>query len=54
MVEGRYHQIKRMFGQFDNKVLNIHRFAVGSLTLDAALAPGQSRGLTPAELEALS
>lgn len=54
LVEGRYHQIKRMFGQFDNKVLSIHRFAVGSLTLDTALAPGQSRELTPAELGALS
>jgi 16S rRNA pseudouridine516 synthase len=54
LVEGRYHQIKRMFGQFDNKVLSIHRFAVGSLTLDSALAPGQSRELVPPELEALS
>jgi 16S rRNA pseudouridine516 synthase len=54
LVEGRYHQIKRMFGQFDNKVLSIHRFAVGWLTLDTALAPGQSRELTSAELEALS
>lgn len=54
LVEGRYHQIKRMFGQFNNKVLSIHRFAVGSLTLDTALAPGQSRELTSAELEALS
>ncbi|MEP0203010.1 MAG: pseudouridine synthase [Halioglobus sp.] len=54
LVEGRYHQIKRMFGQFDNKVLGIHRFAVGSLLLDADLAPGQSRLLTPAELQALS
>lgn len=54
LVEGRYHQIKRMFGQFDNKVLSIHRFAVGSLMLDAALALGESRVITPAELEALS
>ena len=54
LVEGRYHQIKRMFGQCDNRVLSIHRFAVGSLRLDAALAPGQSRELTPAELAALS
>ena len=52
LVEGRYHQIKRMFGQFDNKVLSIHRFAVGSLMLDDALALGESRVLTPAELEA--
>lgn len=54
LVEGRYHQIKRMFGQLNNKVLSIHRFAVGSLTLGATLAPGQSRELTSAELEALS
>jgi 16S rRNA pseudouridine516 synthase len=54
LVEGRYHQIKRMFGQFDNKVLGIHRFAVGSLVLGADLAPGHSRLLKPAELAALS
>jgi 16S rRNA pseudouridine516 synthase len=42
-----------MFGQFDNKVLSIHRFAVGPLTLDSALAAGESRELTPAELVAL-
>ncbi|MEQ8514937.1 MAG: 16S rRNA pseudouridine(516) synthase, partial [Chromatocurvus sp.] len=43
LVEGRYHQIKRMFGQFDNRVLGIHRLAVGPLSLDTGLAPGQSR-----------
>ena len=54
LVEGRYHQIKRMFGLFDNKVLSIHRVAVGSLTLDKTLAPGQSRELSSTELETLS
>ncbi|MEP5764383.1 MAG: 16S rRNA pseudouridine(516) synthase [Halieaceae bacterium] len=54
LVEGRYHQIKRMFGHFDNKVLSIHRFAVGSLTLDADLAPGQNRELSEAEAALLS
>ena len=53
LVEGRYHQIKRMFGQFDNKVLGIHRFAVGSLELRSELRAGQSRSLLPTELEAL-
>ena len=53
LVEGRYHQIKRMFGQFNNKVLSIHRFAAGSLMLDAALALGESRDITSAELETL-
>jgi 16S rRNA pseudouridine516 synthase len=50
LIEGRYHQIKRMFGHFNNKVLSIHRFAVGNILLDAVLAPGQSRELTAQEL----
>lgn len=54
LTEGRYHQIKRMFGHFDNKVLSIHRIAVGSLALDADLTPGRSRELTAAEVSSLS
>jgi 16S rRNA pseudouridine516 synthase len=53
LVEGRYHQIKRMFGQFDNKVIKLHRSAIGSLRLDPALAVGDSRELHPGELDAL-
>ncbi len=53
LVEGRYHQIRRMFGHLGNRVLAIHRVAVGALLLDADLAPGQSRELTSAELAAL-
>lgn len=53
LIEGRYHQIKRMFGYFDNKVLRIHRFAVGGLVLDEGLASGHSRELTLRDLEAL-
>lgn len=54
LVEGRYHQVKRMFGHFQNKVTRLHRLAVGPLTLDPALEPGESRPLTPAELQSLS
>ncbi|TVS13875.1 MAG: 16S rRNA pseudouridine(516) synthase [Gammaproteobacteria bacterium] len=54
LLEGRYHQIRRMLAQLGNEVLSIHRFAVGSLTLDAELAPGASRELTSAEVEALA
>jgi 16S rRNA pseudouridine516 synthase len=50
LTEGRYHQIKRMFGRFQNQVLSLHRTAVGNLYLDPALAPGQNRELTPAEV----
>lgn len=54
LVEGRYHQIKRMFGRLDNRVLGIHRFAIGPLTLDARLAPAQNRELTADELAAVA
>ena len=48
--EGRYHQIKRMFGRFRNRVLTLHRSAVGELQLDPGLAPGASRALTALEV----
>ena len=51
LTEGRYHQIKRMFGRFRNPVTEIHRLSVGSIELDAALTPGSSRPLTEKELE---
>ncbi|WP_017901504.1 pseudouridine synthase [Pseudomonas asplenii] len=50
IVEGRYHQVKRMFGHFDNKVLRLHRERMGPLVLDDALAPGQYRPLTADEI----
>lgn len=48
--EGRYHQVKRMFGHFDNKVLTLHREAMGPLALDPQLAAGQYRPLSAAEI----
>ena len=48
--EGRYHQIKRMFGFFGNPVTDLHRMSIGSLVLDEDLAPGEYRHLSPAEL----
>lgn len=50
IVEGRYHQIKRMFGHFRNKVLSLHRLAVGDLLLDDSLSSGESRFLSPTEI----
>jgi 16S rRNA pseudouridine516 synthase len=49
--EGRYHQVKRMFGHFNNKVTALHRERMGPLLLDLALAPGQYRSLRPDEIE---
>lgn len=51
IVEGRYHQVKRMFGHFQNKVLRLHRESMGPLLLDEGLAPGQYRPLTAEEIQ---
>lgn len=48
--EGRYHQVKRMFGYFDNEVTALHRESIGAITLDPQLKPGEFRPLTPAEV----
>ncbi len=50
LQEGRYHQLKRMFGRFRNPVLSIHRSAIGDLQLDATLQAGEWRELTPGEV----
>ncbi|QZI69317.1 pseudouridine synthase [Pseudomonas protegens] len=50
IVEGRYHQVKRMFGHFNNKVLRLHRERMGPLVLDECLAPGQYRPLSADEI----
>lgn len=51
LTEGRYHQIKRMFGRFQNKVCKLHRFSIGSLVLDNELPVGQCRLLTADEIK---
>lgn len=51
IVEGRYHQVKRMFGFFDNKVLRLHRESMGPLALDPRLKPGEYRPLRPEEIQ---
>lgn len=50
LVEGRYHQIKRIFGRFDNRVLTLHRVAIGGLQLDPTLPSGKARLLTAEEV----
>ena len=50
IVEGRYHQVKRMFGHFDNKVVGLHRESMGAIQLDPRLAPGEFRALTGDEI----
>ena len=50
LQEGRYHQIKRMFGCCGAAVTALHRLSMGALRLDPSLAPGECRPLTEAEL----
>ncbi len=51
--EGRYHQIKRMFGCFGAEVVELKRLGMGNLTLPADLAEGECRELTAEELALL-
>ena len=50
LYEGRYHQVKRMFGHFNNKVIHLHRESIGHIFLDERLAPGEYRALTDDEI----
>ena len=50
ITEGKYHQIKRMFGTLQHKVLGLHRTTIGNLSLDPSLAPGECREMTAAEV----
>lgn len=51
LTEGRYHQIKRMFGCFGAKVIELHRIKMGGLELPNDLREGESRELTFEEIE---
>lgn len=53
VTEGKYHQVKRMFAAVGNRVLNLHREQIGSVRLDPALAEGESRPLSDAEVAGL-
>ena len=48
IVEGRYHQVKRMFAAVGNRVIGLHRERVGAVTLD--IEEGQWRYLTAEEV----
>ncbi len=43
LTEGRYHQIKRMFGRFNNPVIALHRTSIGCYVLDEHLKTGKSK-----------
>lgn len=50
LTEGRYHQIKRMFGCFGAKVVELNRIRIGNLYLPKGLKQGEVKEATEAEL----
>jgi 16S rRNA pseudouridine516 synthase len=53
IMEGKFHQVKRMFEAVGKKVVYLKRMSMGPLQLDEHLLPGQYRELTTQELESL-
>lgn len=53
ITEGRYHQIKRMFGSTGNPVVELERIAIGNLPLDSSLSYGEAKELTESDIELL-
>ena len=53
LVEGKYHQIKRMLESVNNKITYLERITFGPLVLDAKLERGQWRFLTDEEIKGL-
>ena len=53
LIEGKYHQVKRMMVACENEVTNLIRIQFGPISLDPSLKPGQYRKLTEEEIELL-
>jgi 16S rRNA pseudouridine516 synthase len=53
LVQGKYHQVKRMVAAVGNHCDALHRSAFGALTLDAGPVPGGWRFVSDAERAAL-
>lgn len=53
IVEGKYHQVKRMFRALENKVIFLKRVSINELKLDESLVPGSYRKMTDQEVSLL-
>lgn len=53
IYEGRYRQVKRMFGLMGNRVMKLHRESMGPIVLDPQLKPGDSRPLNQKEIDSV-
>ncbi|CAM4056356.1 rRNA pseudouridine synthase [Paenibacillus alkaliterrae] len=53
IMEGKFHQVKRMFEAIGKKVVHLKRVSMGPLLLDESLPEGAYRELTEEEIERL-
>ncbi len=53
LVEGKYHQIKRMLESVNNKITYLERITFGPISLDKSLQRGEWRFLTDEEIKKL-
>ena len=51
LLEGKYHQVKRMLAARGKPVVKLHRCSVGLLELDEGLKAGEYRPMSPEEIE---
>lgn len=54
IVEGKFHQVKRMFAARGKRVVFLKRISMGGLKLDPSLPPGEVRELTEEEIGILT
>lgn len=53
IYEGKYHQVKRMFHEIENEVLQLKRIKIANLELDTSLKLGEFRLLTENDFKLL-
>lgn len=54
LLEGRYHQVRRMFAAVGNHVTALERLSIGSLNLPIDLPVGEWRVLSPQEIASIT
>ena len=54
VLEGKFHEVRRIFRALGNEVIELQRVAIGNLELPPDLKPGQWRELSEVELRSLS
>ena len=54
LIEGKYHQVKRMVAAVSNRVEALHRSQIGGLRLPVDLMPGQWRWLSAQDLASIA